>query len=78
ANPRCVGYPISGVGVHIDTSSNNTQEGEICVTGPNIMVEYYLNEELTSKIKIGGMLRTGDIGYFDDKNRLYILGRKDN
>ena len=55
-------------------------KGEIIATGPNIMQGYHNNSEETNRvfIEITGKkyFRTGDIGYVDSKNRLFITGRK--
>lgn len=51
--------------------------GEIYVNGPNIMIGYYKNEELTKKTLTEHGLKTGDLGYMDEDGYLYVLGRKD-
>ena len=67
--PGCVGKPMPSVTVEI-------RQSEIYVKGPNVMQGYYNNPEATlSVIGEDGFLRTGDLGYFDDKGRLYITGR---
>lgn len=51
--------------------------GEIVVKGPNITRGYYKNEEATSELFTeDGYLRTGDVGYLDAENYLYLTGRK--
>lgn len=51
--------------------------GEIVVSGPNIMKGYYNNENATRDVLMSdGWLYTGDIGFFDDEGYLYITGRK--
>lgn len=65
-----VGRPIRDVEVKI------TNSGEIIVKGENIMKGYWKNKGLTNKTIINGWLYTGDLGYFDNKKRLVINGRK--
>ena len=59
---------------------NNGTEGEIITRGPNIMLGYHNNEEETDNVFINindkKYFRTGDIGYLDMENRLFITGRK--
>jgi long-chain acyl-CoA synthetase len=50
--------------------------GEIVVQGPQIMKGYWKDPENTKRILKDGWLYTGDIGYLDENNYLYIIGRK--
>lgn len=51
--------------------------GEILVKGPMVMQGYYQNKEATDKIFTDdGWFKTGDVGYLDDENFLYLTGRK--
>jgi long-chain acyl-CoA synthetase len=79
-----VGLPIIGGHVHIHEPDANG-EGEICYTGPNVMLGYYKNEEATRDafIEIDGKkyFRTGDCGrVVTDGNDqwIYITGRYKN
>lgn len=74
-----VGY-IGKVVPHVDLRLANkdpeTGVGEIEVKGPNVMVGYYENKELTDEaFTEDGYFRTGDLGSLDRKGRLAIKGR---
>lgn len=50
--------------------------GEIWAKGPNVMQGYYKNDEATAEVLTSdGWFKTGDLGCFDKKDRLYIKGR---
>ena len=56
------------------------QQGEICISGPNIMLGYYDNESETKRLikvhKDGKRwVHTGDLGYMAENGSVYILGR---
>lgn len=52
--------------------------GEICVKGPHVMQGYYNMPEETAKVFDGEWYKTGDLGYFDEENFLYVSGRRKN
>ncbi len=52
------------------------QQGEIVVKGENVMLGYWKNEKATNETIRNGWLFTGDLGYMDEDNFLYVLGRE--
>jgi acyl-CoA synthetase (AMP-forming)/AMP-acid ligase II len=51
------------------------KEGEICIRGDRIMKGYQKREAETSSAIVDGWLHTGDVGYLDEDNYLFITGR---
>jgi long-chain acyl-CoA synthetase len=51
------------------------RSGEILVRGPNVMREYFEDEEASKLVMQEGWLRTGDLGYLDKDGFLYVTGR---
>lgn len=51
------------------------QKGEIIVRGENVMKGYWKNPKTTQETLKNGWLYTGDMGYMDSDNFLYVLGR---
>ena len=57
------------------------QKGEICIFGKSVSEGYIGNINENKKYIFFGKKRgflTGDIGYFDEKNNLFIVGRNDS
>jgi len=53
--------------------------GEVIVKGPMVMMGYYnLPEETAASFTSDGYLKTGDLGYMDSENYLYLTGRAKN
>ncbi|MHB1154682.1 MAG: AMP-dependent synthetase/ligase [Eubacteriales bacterium] len=73
-----VGQPVYGCEVKIDKKPGD-KTGEILVRGGNVMMGYYKDEEATrNTFNDDGWFKTGDIGYMDKDNYIYITGRKKN
>ncbi|MFC2113233.1 AMP-dependent synthetase/ligase [Bacteroidota bacterium] len=51
------------------------EKGEIVCRGENVMLGYWKNESATTETLKDGWLYTGDMGYLDSDNYLYVLGR---
>ncbi|XP_040583770.1 uncharacterized protein [Lepeophtheirus salmonis] len=51
------------------------ENGELCVSGPQIMQGYYKNKKATDKIIQNGWLHTGDIAYYNQDGQFYIVDR---
>ncbi|MET0243319.1 MAG: long-chain fatty acid--CoA ligase [Flavitalea sp.] len=65
-----VGPLIEGVEAKI------AEDGEILCKGPNVMMGYYKQPELTNETIVDGWYHTGDIGMFVDNKFLKITDRK--
>ena len=83
--PGSVGIPL--VKTNCKTINTGTgeelhyyEEGEICFSGPTLMMGYFKKDEETDAIvKIhsdgGRWLHTGDLGYLDENGVLFVTGR---
>lgn len=72
-----VGHLLPGMEVKIEDKDEDGI-GEICLKGPNVMMGYYNMPEETAKVIRDGWFHTGDLGYVDDEDFIYITGRKKN
>ncbi|HOP47733.1 MAG TPA: long-chain fatty acid--CoA ligase [Desulfobacteraceae bacterium] len=68
--PGTVGPPLK------DTTIQISDEGEILIKGPQIMLGYFKDEKGTGEsFTSDGFLRTGDLGFVDEDGYLSITGR---
>lgn len=57
-------------------SLGRSQPGEICIRGPQIMKGYLNDPAATAAtIDVDGWLHTGDVGYVDDDDEVFIVDR---
>ncbi|MDO5516172.1 MAG: AMP-binding protein [Clostridium sp.] len=70
---------LASVGQIVDGCEVRVVDDEIQVKSPSVMMGYYKEPDKTAEaITEDGWLKTGDIGYVDDENFLYLTGRKKN
>jgi len=78
--PGSTGVPLEGVEIKIVDDDGKEiprgKIGEVIARGENISPGYYRNPEATAEAFRGGWLFTGDMGYLDDDNYLFIVERK--
>ena len=73
-----VGRPCPQVDMKI-MSPDERGIGEVIVKGPMVMPGYFnMPEETASAFTADGYLKTGDLGYMDNENYLYLTGRAKN
>lgn len=79
-----IGRGIPGVTLKVLGGASMTDElppgevGEIVASGPNIMLGYWNDPELTRTVLSPAGLRTGDLGYRDEDGFIFLSGRKDD
>ncbi|CAG2107844.1 unnamed protein product [Medioppia subpectinata] len=70
------GCEVKVIDLNTGESVGPNQDGEICVRGEKLFAGY-LNNEMATKAAINrdGWYRTGDIGRYDDRERIFITDR---
>ena len=71
---RAFGNQIKIIGQNGDDCAANTA-GEIAILGSNLLTRYYKNPEETQAAFVNGWFRTGDIGFLDEDEYLFVTGR---
>ncbi|MHA2222561.1 MAG: class I adenylate-forming enzyme family protein [Candidatus Thorarchaeota archaeon] len=78
--PKSVGNPPPFYQIRIVNDAGEDvpigEIGEIVGRGPTLMTEYYKQPELTAQILKEGWLYSGDLGYVDADDFLYLVDRK--
>ena len=70
---------VGDVGTIVNGCEVRIVDGEIWAKSPSVMQGYYKNPEATAEsLTEDGWLMTGDLGYVDEKNHIFITGRKKN
>ena len=67
--PGIPGQLLPGIQIRFD-------DGEIVVSGDNVMQGYFNKPEETALVLKDGWLHTGDLGFMDDEGYVHITGRK--
>jgi long-chain acyl-CoA synthetase len=75
-----VGPPIPDVTIEIHDEQGRPAplhtEGEVAITGPNVMLGYWGRPQETESVIRNGRLYTGDLGLLDDDGYLKLTGLK--
>lgn len=79
---RSCGRAVAYEGLKVAVMGNDRkllscgETGELVVSGPSVMKEYYKQPELTAATIVDGWLYTGDVGYQDAEGFFYLVDRK--
>lgn len=76
-----IGLPISSTEVSIRDDFGKELDvmevGEICIRGPQVTQGYWNRADETAKVFFDdGFLKTGDMGYIDEKGYVFLVDRK--
>jgi acyl-CoA synthetase (AMP-forming)/AMP-acid ligase II len=87
SRPGSVGLSLPGTSIDIVDDHGRSlpvgEIGEIVAIGPHVMSGYWNDPAASAKVFVrtgdaAPQLRTGDFGYLDEQNYLYLVGRRDD
>ncbi len=76
-----IGMPLPATRISIRSLEDPTKElglgedGEICISGPQVMPGYWQKPEETKSVFVDAFFRTGDIGHMDEEGFVFIVDR---
>lgn len=74
-----IGVPLPGLDARVVDDQGNPmpagQQGELELTGPQVVPGYWRNPEATAHTMPGGRLRTGDVAVIDEAGWVYLVDR---
>jgi malonyl-CoA/methylmalonyl-CoA synthetase len=75
-----VGFPLPGVTIRVQGENNHTvptgEIGAIEVKGPNVFKGYWrMPEKTAEEFTADGFFKTGDVGKYDERGYITIVGR---
>ncbi|MFE7275928.1 SDR family NAD(P)-dependent oxidoreductase [Streptomyces sp. NPDC057623] len=81
--PGSCGQPVPGLDLRVTDPDTGAEvpvgeEGEVWVSGPNVMLGYHNQPEATAEVLRDGWYRTGDLARRNDAGYLWITGRRND
>jgi acyl-CoA synthetase (AMP-forming)/AMP-acid ligase II len=75
-----VGRPHASIDLALlaedDTPVDDGEVGQVCLRSPAVMAGYWRDPEATAAaFTADGFVRTGDLGWLDERGRLHLVGR---